>query len=217
MLCVLSTGTSQEESGSTCVRLYGQAQCTVHCNLRVCYASPQQQPTTPRLQTQAPNMLQGTGCATHPTATDMSVEYVATAELTINRHEHQFAWLHDVDQLVQVAEDAYDHLRLCQLQVGVVRMRTVMNNAIHVQVQVVHLGRGLCCCDWHVEQWVPLTEPAVELGDSCKVPYGFDQLRSSNACATADDQAPGAAVAATGSPMVPCRGPSGTSSRLLPS
>ena len=85
---------------------------------------------------------------------------------TVDSHEEQLLWLHDLDQLLQVRKDLDNHLRLCQPRAGVVAVRAVVDDAVHVQVQVVH--------DWHagagnglVDERVALAEPAVKLWDAC--------------------------------------------------
>ena len=89
---------------------------------------------------------------------------------TVNGHEEQLLRLHDLEQLVQVVENFHNHLRLRQLGARIIAMRAVVDDAVHVQVQVVDLGdvglrNGL------VDQRIPLAQPPVELGDACSPTY----------------------------------------------
>lgn len=59
-------------------------------------------------------------------------------KLTIDCHEQQLLGLDDLKQAVQVIEDAYNHLCLCELGIGVVSVGAVVDDAIHVQVQIVY-------------------------------------------------------------------------------
>ena len=85
---------------------------------------------------------------------------------TVDGHEEQLLGLHDLEQLVHVVEDLHDHLRLCKLGARVVAMRAVVDDAVHVQVQVVDLG-DVGLRDGLVDEWVSLAHPSVELGDAC--------------------------------------------------
>ena len=89
---------------------------------------------------------------------------------TVNGHEEQLLGLHDLEQLVQVVEDFNNHLRLRELRSRIIAMRTVVDDAVHVQVQVVNLGdvglrNGL------IDEGVPLAQPPVKLGDACSPTY----------------------------------------------
>ena len=83
--------------------------------------------------------------------------------LTINRSEQQLLGLHDLEELLKVLEDLDNHLVLRELYIRIVSMRAVVDDAIHVQVQVVdhgHMGAGYGLID----QRVPLTQPSVKFG-----------------------------------------------------
>jgi hypothetical protein len=86
---------------------------------------------------------------------------------TIDCQEDQPAGLHDLYEFVEVSKDTHDHLGLGELESWVICMRAVVDDAVHVEVEVVDLWRRIRRSDGHVEQRIALTEPAVKLGDSC--------------------------------------------------
>ncbi len=71
-----------------------------------------------------------------------------------------------MEKPVQVSEDAHYHLIFRELDVGVVAVRAVVDDAVHVQIKVIHdrHNRGP---SRHVDQRVALAEPSIKLGDAC--------------------------------------------------
>ena len=61
---------------------------------------------------------------------------------TVNSSKEKLLRLDDLEELLYVGEDLQDHLLLCELYIGVIAVCTVVNDAIHVQVEVVN--------DWHM-------------------------------------------------------------------
>lgn len=86
---------------------------------------------------------------------------------TVDGQEHELLGLGDLDEFVQVHEDAQHHLCLCQAQRGVVRVRAVVDDAVHVEVQVVDLRGRLGRCHGHIKERIPLAQPPVELWYPC--------------------------------------------------
>ena len=86
--------------------------------------------------------------------------------LTINCHKQQPLWLYNLKQLVQVAKDLDDHFLLGKRGAWVISVCAVVNDAVHVQVQVVY-ERSFANIGWLVEQGVSFAQPSVELGDAC--------------------------------------------------
>lgn len=91
----------------------------------------------------------------------------ACKQNTINGHEKQSLWLDNLKQLVKVGEDLDDHLLLSQLGAWIVSVRTIMNDAIHIQVQVVD-QRSFANIGWLIEQRISLAQPAIERRNACK-------------------------------------------------
>jgi hypothetical protein len=89
------------------------------------------------------------------------------ARLTIYCSKEELLWLDDLEEPLYVGENLEDHLLFCQLNVRVIAMSTIVDDAVHVQVKVVDYGH-LRACYGLVDQRIPLAEPAVEFGDSCK-------------------------------------------------
>jgi hypothetical protein len=85
---------------------------------------------------------------------------------TINGHVQELLGLCYADQAFNIHEYAMHHLllRYCSLSC-IIRMCAVVNDAVHVQVQVVDFNRFIRNLLKH--QWVPLREPSKELGNSC--------------------------------------------------
>ena len=67
----------------------------------------------------------------------ISALHACIVGLTINCHKQQPLWLYNLKELVQIAEDFDDHLFLRKRCAWIVSMCAVVNDAIHVQIQVV--------------------------------------------------------------------------------
>ena len=61
-----------------------------------------------------------------------------TRSVTINGHEKQPLWLHNLKKLVQVGEDFDNHFLFGELCAWIVAMRAVVYDTIHIQVEVVN-------------------------------------------------------------------------------
>ncbi len=85
---------------------------------------------------------------------------------TVDGHKQQFAGLNNFKELFQVFEYPDKHLVFAELEVGVVAVGTVVDDAVHVEVQVVKLREGTRA-NGLVDKGVALREPAVKLGDTC--------------------------------------------------
>lgn len=99
--------------------------------------------------------------------------------LTINGSKEELLRLHDLEQPLDVGENLDDHLLLSQLHVGVVAMCAVVDDTVHVQVEVVH-HRHVSAGYRLVDERVPLAQPSVELGDPCSVPTRSVKIISSD-------------------------------------
>lgn len=97
---------------------------------------------------------------------DVEVGSGFPSAVTINCHEQQLLWLDNLEQLVKVAKDFDNHFLLSQLGSRIVAMRAVVDDSIHVKVEVVY-KRGLANIGWLVEQGISLTQPTVKLRDAC--------------------------------------------------
>lgn len=96
-----------------------------------------------------------------------TIEGLLTSKLTVYCHEQHLLWLDYLHQLLQVCKDLQHHGMLIVLDVSSVCVRAVVDDPIHVQVQVVDLWGTLRCRDLLIEQGIPLGEPSVKLGDTC--------------------------------------------------
>ena len=85
---------------------------------------------------------------------------------TVNGHEEEFLGLDYLKQLLQVVEDLYDHLRFCELCAWIIAMRAVVDDPVHVQIQVVHFWHvGLC--NRLIDERVSLAQPSIKLRNTC--------------------------------------------------
>lgn len=87
--------------------------------------------------------------------------------LTIDGREKQLLRLHNLEQPINVFKCLQNHLLLCELDVRVIAMSAIVNDAIHVQVEVIEYrnigaGTGL------IGEWISLTQPSEELWNPCK-------------------------------------------------
>ena len=86
---------------------------------------------------------------------------------TVNGHEEKLLGLHDLEQLLQVVEHFDNHFCLCQFCAWIIAMRAIVDDPIHIQVQVVyfwHVG----FCYGLIHEWVSLAQPSVELWNTCR-------------------------------------------------
>lgn len=90
-----------------------------------------------------------------------------TGKLTIYSHEQHLLWLDYLHQLFQVCEYLQHHSMLVVLDVSAICVRAVVDDPIHVQVQVVDLWGTLRCRDLLIEKGISFGKPSVELGDTC--------------------------------------------------
>lgn len=60
---------------------------------------------------------------------------------TINGHEEQLLRLDDLEENAEVVEDVLEYLLLrnSEMRVGVIRVRAVVDDAIHVQIHVIEV------------------------------------------------------------------------------
>lgn len=61
---------------------------------------------------------------------------------TVHRHEEQLLRLDHVEEKFKIEKNVLENLLLCDPEVNVVivGMRTVVDDAVHVQVEIVELG-----------------------------------------------------------------------------
>lgn len=67
---------------------------------------------------------------------------IVTYRHTVDRHEEKFLRLDHVEQKFEIEENVLENLFLCdtKVYVVVVGMRAVVDDAVHVEIQVVELG-----------------------------------------------------------------------------
>ena len=87
--------------------------------------------------------------------------------LTINGHKEQPLWLDNLKQLVKVGENLDYHLLLSELRARIIAVRTIVNDAVHVEVQIVNYRR-FANISWLVEQRVSFAQPAIEFRNPCR-------------------------------------------------
>ena len=85
---------------------------------------------------------------------------------TIYGHEQQLLRLHNLEELLQIPEDLYDHLLFCYLPSWVIPMRAVVDDTVHVQVQVVDHWH-VCFCYRLIYKRVPLAQPPIKFRNTC--------------------------------------------------
>ena len=74
----------------------------------------------------------------------------------VNGHEEHFPWLDHAEQHLDVVEDVRDDLLLCdpEVRIIVVGVRTVVDDPVHVQIQVVKL-RNLVVLHYFTQTRIP--------------------------------------------------------------
>ena len=87
--------------------------------------------------------------------------------LTVYGSKEKLLWLDNVEEPVYVLKCLQHHLFLCELDIGVISMGAIMDNAVHVQIEVV-IDRYVCAGTWLICQRISLAEPAKEFGDPYK-------------------------------------------------
>ena len=87
--------------------------------------------------------------------------------LTIDCSKKKLLWLDDLEKLLNIGKNLEYHFLLCQLDIGGIAMSAVVNNSIHVQVQVVNDG-DMCAGYWLIDEGVSFTQPAIKLWNACK-------------------------------------------------
>jgi hypothetical protein len=82
--------------------------------------------------------------------------HVHTPARTIDGDEQQLLWPYDLHQFVDVIKDADHHFLLCQLDLLLIRMAGLVDDAVGIQVQIVNVRRCLCGRELLVEERVAL-------------------------------------------------------------
>ena len=81
------------------------------------------------------SMIRRLSCRLEPPST--LLVHLCTGRDAVDGHKHELLGLDDVEQLVEVHEDLFDHLFFRQFDVWVVPVRAIMDDAIHIEVEVV--------------------------------------------------------------------------------
>ena len=88
--------------------------------------------------------------------------------------------LNHAEQKLNVVKDVLKDLLLAdpEVRVVIIGMRADVDDAVHVEIQIVKL-RNLIFLDDFTETWIPLRQPAVKLWNSH---LGLSFLRTSTSC-----------------------------------
>ena len=76
----------------------------------------------------------------HGTAQLGLMTSVTAVRPTVYGKKEQPLWLNKVDKLVEVVKNLEQHFRLCGLAVWIVAVSAVVDDAVHVKVQVIDDG-----------------------------------------------------------------------------